>query len=108
MAKLIQTIRKAALVMGCAAVLLALINAVIFASSQLKYEYSLGREFTVYTLSSAVISPLLQFIWYSCLALILILIAAAIDPAKIKPVFNLPLKSDQPCESDPPANEEDG
>ena len=84
MEKSIQRIRKLAVVIGCAVILFSFINAV-FTFWQLQQNYFFAGN-TASNIATFIGSTT-QFLWQSSFALILILVAYAIDPAKVNPIF---------------------
>ena len=102
----VKKVRKTAIIIGCIAILAFMANGV--ASVMMSLDFMRGfHELSLHApptpdmniaLAQAIVAPLATFLFQSCFALTVILIALRIDPAKVVPVFD----SEDGCDEDEP------
>ena len=104
MESIVRKIRKAAIIVGCIAILISavicvfnIIFAVYFMHSLAWNVYTMNCFFTIV---NPVVTHLAAFLSQTSIALVLILIALWIDPTKVTPVFDNGKKND--CDKEDP------
>ena len=92
MESIVRKIRKAVIIIGCAAILVSvisfvflIISAYVMMTSPMLIEY---RQDFIFPIMNPITNDLYNFLSRMCITLAMILIALWVDPAKVSPVFN--------------------